>query len=387
MTWKVAMKHQPTDTSELHFGYFFPSGKTNFLYSDEAARTRPDMNKKNLLALAQAAEGVGFDSLFIADNWSGHQRAAEAGGHQAPAYHAPLLAMALFAATEHIGVVSTFHTTHHKPAHVARMGATLDAFSEGRWGWNVVTGFSAAEAALFGEDFVEHDERYRMAGEFVEVVTSLWSEKESIDFQGAYYKAAGRIKLPRPAQQPRPLLVSAGASPAGTAFASQYCDQLVAMGNTPELVAQIGERLTGLSSQTQRSVGLCPFSMALIRDGNGEAEEVFDGLLKSLNVEATAEIAADVLGSIESSRAMYEKMGPEEATKAFGGAGSMLKFIGTPESVAEQLISLKSTTGATNLLINFPLWSPDELKSFSPVLDILREAGIWSPPEQRNHSW
>jgi FMNH2-dependent dimethyl sulfone monooxygenase len=381
------MKRQPADTSELHFGYFFPSGKTNFLYSDEAARTRPEMNKRNLLALAQTAEAVGFDSLFIADNWSGHQRAAEAAGHQAPAYHAPLLSMALFAATEHIGVISTFHTTHHKPAHVARMGATLDAFSDGRWGWNVVTGFSAAEAALFGEEFIEHDERYRMAGEFVSVVTSLWSEHEPIEFEGEYYKAMGRIKLPRPAQQPRPLLVSAGASPAGTAFASQYCDQLVAMVNTPELLSQTGARLGEFAEQAGRSVDLCPFSMAIVREGDGEAEEVFEGLLTTLNVDATAEIAADVLGSIESSRAMYEKMGPDEATRAFGGAGSMLKFIGTPEKVAAELISLKSTTGAANLLVNFPLWSPEELKSFSPVLDILREEGIWSPPSDRDYSW
>ena len=48
-----------------------------------------------------------------------------------------MLAMGLFAVTEHIGIITTFHTTHHKPAHIARMGATLDAFSEGRWGWNI----------------------------------------------------------------------------------------------------------------------------------------------------------------------------------------------------------------------------------------------------------
>ena len=188
------MKHRPTNADELHLGYFFPSGKTNFLYSDEAARRTPEMTKANLIALAQAAEHTGFDSLFIADNWSGHQRAAELAGHQSPAYHAPLLAMALLTATEHIGVISTFHTTHHKPAHVARMGATLDAFSEGRWGWNVVTGFSADEAALFGEEFVEHDKRYDMASEFTDIVIRLWNEIEPIDVNGDYYQVRGRIK-------------------------------------------------------------------------------------------------------------------------------------------------------------------------------------------------
>ncbi|GAB92586.1 LLM class flavin-dependent oxidoreductase [Gordonia rhizosphera] len=381
------MKSQSLDPSELHFGYFFPSGKTNFLYSDEAASTRPDMNKANLLALAQAAEDVGFDSLFIADNWSGHQRAAERGGHQSPAYHAPLLAMALFAATEHIGVTSTFHTTHHHPTHVARMGATLDAFSDGRWAWNVVTGFSADETALFGEDFIEHDERYRMASEFVEVVEALWSEGEPIDHKGTYYRAKGRIKLPRPAAKPRPLLVSAGASPAGTAFAARHCDQLVAMGNSVEMVAGAGARLAEQTAVTGREVGLCPFSMALIREGDGEAEEVFERLLTSLNIDATKEIATDVIGSIESTQEMWAEMGVEKAARAFGAAGSMLKFIGTPAHVAEQILELKKSTDATNLLINFPLWSPAELQTFAPVLEILREAGVWSPPADRNHSW
>lgn len=159
------------------------------------------------------------------------------------------------------------------------------------------------------------------------------------------------------------------------------------MGNTTDLVAETGQRLQALAGDAGRPVGLCPFSMALIREGDGEAEELFAQLLTTLNVEATAEIAADVLGSIESSRAMYEKMGAEEATKAFGGAGSMLKFIGTPDKVAAELIAMKRETGATNLLINFPLWSPEELKSFSPVLEILREEGLWSPPQDRDYSW
>lgn len=381
------MKSRPEDPSQLHFGYFFPSGKTNFLYSDEAARRTPDMTKANLIALAQAAEEVGFDSMFIADNWSGHQRVAEEYGHQSPAYHAPLLAMALLTATQNIGVISTFHTTHHKPAHVARMGATLDAFSAGRWGWNVVTGFSADESALFGEEFIDHDERYAMAGEFVDIVKRLWTEQEPIDVDGRYYKVKGRIKVPRPVQDPHPLLVSAGASPAGAQFAAEHCDQLVTLANTEELVRVVDDRLAALTSENKRQVGTCPFSLALIREGEGEAEEEFANLLKSLNVDATREISADVLGSIESSRSMYEAMGAEEATIAFGGAGSVLKLIGTPEKVAENLISLKENTASSNVLINFPLWSPDELRTFSAVLPYLREAGIWSPPDQRDFSW
>ena len=72
------MKPRPSDPSQLSINYFFPSGQTNLVWSDEAARRTPRLNRDNLLELARAAEQVGFDSLFIADNWSGHQREAEA---------------------------------------------------------------------------------------------------------------------------------------------------------------------------------------------------------------------------------------------------------------------------------------------------------------------
>jgi len=368
------------DPDRLSVGYFFPSGKTNFVYSDEAARRVPEMRRGPLLELARTAEDVGFDSLFIADNWSGHQRVAEQFGHQSPAFHAPLLAMALLTATDRIGVISTFHTTHHKPAHVARMGATLDAFSEGRWGWNIVTGFSADEAALFGEEFVDHDKRYEMASEFVDIVKRLWSEVEPIDVDGQYYRVKGRLKVPRPVQKPYPRLVSAGASEAGIAFAARHCDDLVTLANSLEGLNKVGTRLAALTEKHGRCVGLCPFSLAMIRDEEGRAQEEFDGLLKSLNVDATREIAADVLGSIESARSMFDKIGTDEAAVAFGGGGSVLKLLGTPRRVAEQLIDLKANTSMSSILINFPLWSPQELRTFTKVLPYLREAGIWKHP-------
>ncbi|MCS8129879.1 LLM class flavin-dependent oxidoreductase [Pseudomonas aeruginosa] len=372
------------DIDKLRIGYFFPAGKTNFVYSDEAARRVPEMRREPLLELARTAEEVGFDSLFIADNWSGHQRVAEQYGHQSPAFHAPLLAMALLTATDRIQVISTLHTTHHKPAHVARMGATLDAFSEGRWGWNIVTGFSADEAALFGEPFVEHDKRYDMASEFVDIVKRLWTAPEAIDVKGQYYHVKGMLKAPRALQRPYPTLVSAGASDAGIAFAARHCNDLVTLANNLDGLKKVSAKLSSQAQTHDRRVGLCPFSLAIIRDEEGRAQEEFDGLLKSLNVAATREIAADVLGSIDTARSMFAKLGSEEATMAFGGGGSVLKLLGTPRQVAEQLIEMKTQVSLSSILINFPLWSPQELRTFSKVLPYLREAGIWCPPCERS---
>ncbi|WP_331748248.1 LLM class flavin-dependent oxidoreductase [Streptomyces chartreusis] len=379
------MKPLNSDPDVLSVGYFFPAGQTNHVWSDEASRRVPRMNRNNLLNLAQAAEQAGFDSLFIADNWSGHQRAAERGGHQAPAFHAPLLAMGIFAVTEHIGVITTLHTTHHRPAHVARMGAALDAFSDGRWGWNAVTGHAEPEAALFGEPFVEHDKRYAMAAEFVDVVQQLWREEGSIDHIGKYYRSQGRIKAPRPVQRPRPMIVSAGASSAGTAFAAEWCDALVTLARTEDDVRSLDQRLQG--QLRGRHVTSWPFAICIVREGDGEAEEEYNHLLRSLNADAAWEIAGDILGSIETAQAMFDRLGRDEAVRAIGSGSAMLQLIGTPDQVAEQLISLKRNTGAGGVLINFPLWSPRELSDFGAVLRRLEDAGVRTAPASREYSW
>lgn len=384
------MKPRHQDPDQLSFGYFFPTGQTDHIYSDEAARRTPPLSKQVFVDLAQAAERAGFDSIFSADTWSGHQRAAEAAGHHSPKFHAPLLAMAIFAVTEHIGVITTMHTTHHKPAHVARMGATLDAFSDGRWGWNIVTGFGDPEARLFGnETMVEHDERYAMAGEFVDIVKRLWTEAEPIDHDGAYYRVRGRIKAPRPVQRPYPLLVSAGASPAGVRFAASYCDMLVVAGDTPGKIQAADERLRSLleGAGTDRQVGTSPFAIVIVRDGEGEAEEEYERLTQSVNYDATAELTADILPGVASVKSLFAGMTHEEAGLAWGSGRGILKFLGNAEQVASQLVELKKTTSASNLLINFPLWNVGEVLGFRTVLDHLREAGIWTPPDQRAYAW
>lgn len=383
-------KPKQQNPEKLSFSYFFPTGSTDHIWSDEAAAATPELNRGKFTAMAQAAEQAGFDSMFIADTWSGHQRAAERAGHQSPKHHAPLLAMALFAVTEHIGVISTMHTAHHKPAHVARMGATLDAYSGGRWGWNVVTGFGGPEARLFGDErMVEHDERYRMAMEFVNIVKLFWQEDEPIDFNGTYYSAHGRLKAPRAAQQPHPLLVSAGSSPAGMRLAVTHCDQLVIAGNSIDKIHDVEHRLLPLLEASGRAgeVTTSPFTIAIVREGDGEAEEEYERLTRSLNVEATMELAADIIGDIESIRALFADQGFEQAAQQWGSGRAIYKLFGNAEQVASQLIDLHDQTTTRNVLVNFPLWNPDEVRNFRPVLEHLRDAGVWERPEEKDYSW
>jgi dimethylsulfone monooxygenase len=235
----------------------------------------------------------------------------------------------------------------------------------------------------------EHDQRYLIAEEFVDMVKALWTEHEPVDIHGQYYRVTGRIKAPRPAQTPYPLLVSAGASRAGVEFAAKYCDLLVVAGNTIDKIQEVDSRLIGLLNGNGRSgeVTTSPFSITIVRDGDGEAEEEYERLTRSVNYQATYELTADIVPGSESLHAIFAGMTQEEAGLAWGSGRGILKLMGTAEQVARQIIDLKRETLASNLLINFPLWNVTEIQNFRTVLDLLREEGIWTPPSERDWAW
>ena len=73
--------------------------------------------------------------------------------------------------TSRIGIVPTFGTYAYHPYLLARLVATLDQVSGGRIGWNAVTGSSDFAAMNFGmQGMPDHDLRYDMADEYMEVV-------------------------------------------------------------------------------------------------------------------------------------------------------------------------------------------------------------------------
>jgi alkanesulfonate monooxygenase SsuD/methylene tetrahydromethanopterin reductase-like flavin-dependent oxidoreductase (luciferase family) len=75
------------------------------------------------------------------------------------------------AATRNLGFGVTVNLTYELPYLLARRFSTLDHLTDGRIGWNIVTGYleSAAKAMGLGQQ-IEHDERYDRAEEFLDVV-------------------------------------------------------------------------------------------------------------------------------------------------------------------------------------------------------------------------
>ena len=95
---------------------------------------------------------------------------------------------ALAALTKRLLLLSTIHVLYGPwhPMHLARFAATADHISKGRFGINVVTGFSPAEPRMFGMDRLEHDLRYEMADEFVSIAKRLWQSEQNLTYDGRF---------------------------------------------------------------------------------------------------------------------------------------------------------------------------------------------------------
>ena len=173
--------------------------------------------------LVQLAEKIGFDYQVPFARWVGQGGATDYNDSNldfltSAAATAPL--------TSKLSLFSTAHVTYHfHPLHFAKFGATIDFISKGRWGLNIVTGYSAIEQAAFGiRPPIGHDEAYDIVDEFTTLMKYLWSEDVPIEFEGKYYQSYGGIVSPKPVSRPRPVIMNAGNSDVGVDFACRQAD-------------------------------------------------------------------------------------------------------------------------------------------------------------------
>jgi alkanesulfonate monooxygenase SsuD/methylene tetrahydromethanopterin reductase-like flavin-dependent oxidoreductase (luciferase family) len=173
------------------------------------------------LALARAADDGGLDFLLPASRWIGYGGET---GFQKHVLETMTWAGAVLASTRRITVFSTVYAPLFHPVVAAMQMATLDQIGHGRFGLNLVCGWRPDEFAMFGIGREWHDTRYDRAAEWLQFVRRLWSTEEPFDFEGAYYASKGAQGHPKPHGGTQPVVMNAGYSPAGKAFAAEHVD-------------------------------------------------------------------------------------------------------------------------------------------------------------------
>jgi alkanesulfonate monooxygenase SsuD/methylene tetrahydromethanopterin reductase-like flavin-dependent oxidoreductase (luciferase family) len=187
------------------------------------APERWDASWENNVRLAQEAEAAGFDFILPLANWLGLDGDAET---DTWSLETLTWAAGILQATDAIKVFATVNTAFLNPVVAAKQIATVDHIGNGRLCVNVVSGSRPDEFALMGLQIGEHDDRYRLTEQWVTAVRRMWTESEPFDQDVGPYTLRGALSEPKPVGAEPPLIVSAGSSPAGRAFAARNADCL-----------------------------------------------------------------------------------------------------------------------------------------------------------------
>ncbi|MFD9498160.1 LLM class flavin-dependent oxidoreductase [Streptomyces sp. NPDC060035] len=257
-----------------------------------------DTNIEHYRNVAVIAERGKFDSVFLADN---PKLTTDIRRRPSGTLEPTVVLTALACATRHIGLIATASTTYSDPYNLARRLASVDHISAGRAGWNIVTSSGASAARNFGlDDSPPHHERYLRAAEFVEVAQRLWDSWEDDTIvadkergvwgdgtkihpaahAGTFFRVEGALNVPR-SPQGQPLLVQAGSSQDGRAFAAQYAEAVFTAQQTLEeaqqFYADMAKRVVQ-AGRDPRNVkilpGLVPIVGATEHEARAMAEEL-----------------------------------------------------------------------------------------------------------------
>ena len=416
-------------TRQLHLNLFLMTRGHH-----EGAWRHPGANPKALTDLqlyvdaARIAEAAKFDAVFLADGLVGPDSGQMASSGQLE----PLLLLAALAQhTERIGLIGTASTTYSLPYTLARQFATLDHLSKGRAGWNIVTSWLPRAGENYGlQENVEHAERYRIAEEFVAAVDALWrsfpgaavvddaasgqyldiGQVRPVNYAGTHIRTRGPLNVPG-GPQDRPVLVQAGQSDTGRAFAAQWAEAIFTAHGSKESAQGFYADIKGQARALGRSaegIVILPGISAAIGSTEYEARQVWEELdsLTSIDV-GLGRLSARFGGhdfsglpldrrltrddfpdpaQVEASRS--RAMGYVETTlrdgltlrqllKRLAGARGHLAIAGTPEQVADTIEDWFRTGAADGFNVMPPVIT-QQLELFaSEVVPILRKRGLF----------
>ncbi len=424
------MRGQPQPvTRQLHLNLFILASGHH-----EAAWRHPSSTPQRMFdpgfytGLARTAEAAAFDAVFLADI----PKLDDNIEFNAAGRLDPMITLAVIAAaTERIGLIGTASTTYSYPWQLARAFSSLDHLSRGRAGWNIVTTDSPAAARNFGLDAnPDAATRYERADEYVDAVLRLWDSWEDdairLDRASGQYldpsrihppelrtehvRVAGALTTPR-SPQGYPVLVQAGSSNPGRAFAAKYAEaiftaqqhlddaqafsadvkgQAAARGRNPDHVKILpglspvigGTEEEALRLQSELNELTVPaFGLMQLKDFAYVDLDHLD-LDERVPEEAFAG-AGDLANNLKSRTAVYadivrrEKPTLRELLHKLAGARGHKVLAGTPEQIADHM-ERWFTAGAADGFNVMPPALPTGIDVFvETVVPILRKRGLF----------
>ena len=370
----------------------------------------------------QKAEKGKFDLIFIADGLYINEKSIP---HFLNRFEPITILSALAAVSQNIGLVGTLSTSYSEPFTVARQFASLDKISNGRAGWNIVTSPLEGSALNYGKkEHPEHDKRYRIATEYLEVTRGLWDSWEddafvrnketgvffdpekmhTLNHEGEFFSVKGPLNIAR-SKQGQPVIFQAGSSEVGKNYASKEADAVFTGHESVEEAAtfyqDVKSRAAGFGRNPDE-VLIFPGISPIIGSTAEEAERKYEEIASLVTIENALDYLGRFFEHHDFSQYPLDEPFPELGDlgkNSFQSGTDKIKrdakekgltlrqvalqsatprggFIGTPEQVADKIQAWFEAGAADGFMITAAV--PNGLEDFvDHVVPILQERGIY----------
>lgn len=270
----------------------------------------------------------------------------------------PLLLIPTMAyVTKHLSFGVTANLSYEPPYALARRFSTLDHLTKGRISWNIVTGFQDSAARAVGLDSQrDHDMRYDVAEEYMEVVYKLWEGSwqddavvrdaanriyargdrvHEVAHEGAHFRMRG-IHLAEPSPQRTPVLFQAGGSQRGGVFAARHAECLFINGlpsrNTAERIREVREQARA-AGRDPRHIKFIMMATVVTAPTEAEAHDKFEMLARHVDAEGMLALRSGLSGIDLSKDLAPFVEGRQKAT----GIGTITEYLLKEEKSLERL--------------------------------------------------
>ena len=373
---------------------------------------------------ARKAEAAGIAFAFVAD---GLYINAQSIPHFLNRFEPLTILSALATATSKIGLVGTVSTSYSDPFTIARQFASLDLISKGRAGWNAVTSPLEGSGRNYSREHPEHELRYEIADEYLDVTKGLWDSWDDdafirnretgvfferdklhrLDHKGRFFRVEGPLNIGR-SRQGQPVIFQAGASASGIRLAGKHADAVFTNGGKIEDARTFYRQVKDSAIAHGRSaeaIGLYPGLAPIVGATAEEAEAKYQAIRALVTVEEALLYLGRFFDHHDFSVYPLDEPFPElgdigrnnfRATTdrikqtarengltlrqvALDSATPRTSFIGTADHIADEIIRWIDGGAADGFILGFPVIAEGLDDFVSHVLPILTERGYFNP--------
>ena len=322
----------------IHFGWFIPTTGDGVGFGTREGRIPAGMNL--FMDVAEAAENAGFEYALVPV--------------EVNCWEAWISCSMVAARTEKLKLLVAARPGYIVPTMMAKMVTTFDQLTGGRVYVNLIAGPGGAQQAMDGITF-DHDQRYAVMDETVEIMKRVWTETDPVDYTGEHFELQGAVIKPKPYQQPHPPFYIGGESAAGREVGAKHANVYLLWGDTMENTGRKIQEIREIASTYGRADEL-RFGMRLqivVREDEDDAWAAAHAMIANATDEARAH-RERMWEQSESNDHMWELTKVEDfriephlwsgLSTVRPGAG--VAVVGNPEQVAatlEQFIELGCT--------------------------------------------